>query len=60
MRLLREVRDHYPDALTVPCTRQRHHDIKKRADAHGYVLDTSYRQGTLTIRYIGQRTKGTR
>ena len=58
-RLLREAQENYPDPVTATLTPQQRRDFQKRADAAGYVLDVSYRRGTLTIWYIAQR-KGTR
>lgn len=58
-RLLRQARENYPDPVTAQLTRQQRRCFQQRADASGYILDTSYRHGTLTIYYIAQR-KGTR
>ena len=58
-RLLREARETYPDPVHAHLTPQQRKDFAKRAKNSGYILDMSYRQGILTVWYIGQQ-KGTR
>jgi hypothetical protein len=49
----------YPDPIHLHYTHEQARCFRRRVEAHGYILDMSYRQGILTVRYVGQR-KGTR
>jgi hypothetical protein len=54
LRLLRLARDTYPDAIEVQMSERKVELLKKRASLHGYIIDVSYRRGTVRIRHIAQ------